>query len=286
MNTLTIKRYLGLALVGATAIVVSACGDETSSPAGAGGSGSTSTAGPTTGPSGSTGATGSTGSGAASSGAASSAEASSSAASTGTGQPAGGPLIDDMEDGNGSIAADDGRVGAWYTYNDATATGTQTPAVKMPFMMTELPEPRDTSKYAANSKGSGFTVWGAGFGFDLNNSGTTKSAYDASKYTGITFWAKVGTGSTTTVRFNIGDKNTTPEGGVCMPATCSDDFGQSLTLTESWQQFTIKFADMKAENWSKQNLAAIDKSALYAVHFQAGPMTTFDIWVDDISFVE
>ena len=34
-------------------------------------------------------------------------------------------VIDNMEDGTQYILSDDGRVGLWYTYNDASATGTQ-----------------------------------------------------------------------------------------------------------------------------------------------------------------
>src|SRR5687768_14162711 len=38
----------------------------------------------------------------------------------------GSAVIDDMEDGDSSIPEADGRVGAWYSYNDGT--GMQTPA--------------------------------------------------------------------------------------------------------------------------------------------------------------
>ncbi len=49
-----------------------------------------------------------------------------------------------------------------------------------------------TSAFAAETFGSGFGVWGAGMGFDFNNVGGVKSAYDGAKYKGITFWAKAG----------------------------------------------------------------------------------------------
>ncbi|MDI1449772.1 carbohydrate binding domain-containing protein [Polyangium sp. 6x1] len=208
----------------------------------------------------------------------------------GGGGPGGGgsgtklTLIDDMEDQNGSIISNAGLLGAWYTYNDETAGATQTPIVGDPFEMTALSPARGSSMYGANTKGNGFTTWGAGFGFDLNNDGVAKKAYNASQFAGIQFWAKVGSG-TGAVRFNVGDSQTTPEANNC-GMTCSDDFGANVTLTADWQEFKFSFAELKTVNWSKQNLTAIKKDALYYVHFQSGQNTTFDIWVDDIAFYE
>jgi hypothetical protein len=201
------------------------------------------------------------------------------------GSSGGAVVIDDMEDQNGSITPNAGMIGAWYTYNDETATGTQTPTVGDPFMMAPVPSAHGSSAYAANTKGSGFTTWGAGFGFDLNNDGVAKKAYNAAAYTGITFWALAGAGSATSVRVNIGDSQTTPEAGAC-GTKCSDDFGQQITLTNSWQQFTIPFNGVTTVNWSMQNLTAIKKDALYYIHFQTAQNQAFDIWIDDIAFTQ
>ena len=218
-----------------------------------------------------------------SSGTSSSSGSGSSSGDTSSSTSSGGGLkltpIDDMEDQEGSILS---KAGAWYTYNDATMGATQTP-VGTPFVMAKVPKANGSSQYAANTTGNGFTTWGAGFGFDLNNDGVAKKAFDASQYAGITFWALAGAGATTAIRFNVGDSQTTPEAGNC-GMTCSDDFGSNLTLTGDWQQFTIRLFEMKAVNWSKQNLTAINKAGLYTVHFQASQNTTFDIWIDDISF--
>jgi hypothetical protein len=204
------------------------------------------------------------------------------------GAPAGLSMIDDMEDGDGSILASEGRKGAWYTYNDETATAMQEPAVGLPFEMAPNNPPRDGSAFSANTKGSGFMTWGSGYGFDFNNAGagTTKAAYDASMYAGITFYARIGAGSTGAVRFNVGDGNTTPEGGVCAVGKCSDDFGKDINLTEAWQRFDIKFADMTQVGWSMVLLPALDAKTLYSVHFQTGIDKSFDLWVDDVAFFE
>lgn len=219
----------------------------------------------------------SAGSGSSGSGSSSSSSGGSSGAMT---------MIDTMEDGDGSILPNAGLQGAWYTYNDKTAGATQTPPEMTPFVMSALNPPRNGSAFAANTNGSGFTTWGAGFGFDLNNNGTSKGPYDASAFTGITFWAKIGAGAVGAIRVNIGDKNTTPEANICAVGKCSDDFGKDITLTEQWQQFTIPFADMKQVGWSTVILPAIDKASLYTVHFQTGAKATFDTWIDDIAFTQ
>jgi hypothetical protein len=207
-------------------------------------------------------------------------------------------LIDNMEDGDGSILNAGGRKGAWFTYNDASAGGKQIPAAMAPFTMTMISSasPSAGSKYGANTAGSGFTVWGAGVGLDLNNDGKTKSAYAASAYKGITFYAMVGPTADLggkSVRFNVLDKNTAPEGGVCdngaMPAAdkqCNDAFGADLTLTTSWQQFSFTWAQLTQQTWGLQVPSGIAADGLYSIQFKAGPMTSFDIWIDDIGFLQ
>ncbi|MEZ4302668.1 MAG: hypothetical protein R3B70_47520 [Polyangiaceae bacterium] len=212
---------------------------------------------------------------------------------TGTGTetsttPGNTSMIDDMEDGDGSILNVEGRLGAWYTYNDESPTGTQTPPVGDAFEMSPLNPPRGTSAFGAHTSGSGFDTWGSGFGFDFNNNGTTKMGYDASKFTGITFWAKIADGTTGVIRVNIGDKNTAPEGGVCDDAggKCNDDFGAGISVTAEWKQYTLKFSELAQVGWSMVLLPSVEKSALYSVHFQTGAMSKFDIWIIDIVFTE
>lgn len=196
-------------------------------------------------------------------------------------------VIDDMEGATGSILAKDGRVGAWYVYNDGTAGATETPGV--PFLPTAISPPRGTSTYAAKMKGEGFTTWGAGMGLNFNDpgngdGGSAKASYDASKFDGLTFWAKIGAGSTAAVRVNVSTKETDPAGGTCTPvAKCSDHFGKNINLTAEWVQYTIKFADLTQLGWG-QSVPKFNASAVYAAQFQVAKATTFDIWVDDIAF--
>ncbi len=197
-------------------------------------------------------------------------------------------LIDDMEDGDGSILAASGRIGAWYTYNDATPTAMQKPVAMTPFTM-EIGG-RDGKGYAAATSGSGFTVWGAGMGFNLSDpgdgmNGSAKVTYDGSAYSGIAFWAKAGPGSVTSLRVNVSDKNTDPAGAVCAPADkCNDHFGKDVRLTEAWAQYAMTFDELLQLGWG-QSFSLLDRAHLYAVQFQVAKGVTFDVWLDDVAFL-
>ncbi len=121
----------------------------------------------------------------------------------------------------------------------------------------------------------------AGMGFSLTD---PKGLYDATEYTGVSFYAKVGPGSTKAVRLKVPDADTDPAGKKC--TECFNDFGADLTLTEQWHKYTIPFATMKQmEGWGSPQPSAIDKSKLYGVQWQvAAQGANYDIWVDDVQF--
>ncbi|WP_434041815.1 MULTISPECIES: CIA30 family protein [Sorangium] len=273
---------LNLVLCGLAIAAFAACGDDGNE--GSGGAGGGTASGATTGTGDATSASSGTTDPATTT---SSTSASTTSATTGTG---GGPqsleMIDDMEDNDNAINAAGGRVGYWYTFNDGTEGATQQPPPdpegtgETPFTMTELAPARGQSTYAARSWGSGFTTWGAGFGFDLNSPEGAKAAYDASAYTGITLWAK----GTTSATVMISDPGTDPEGGVCTDEC--DKWQKSLPLTAEWQQFTIPFADLKQGGWgTPAGTTAIDASKLYSIQFQVGiDDAEFDVYIDDLAF--
>ncbi|MGD0678957.1 MAG: carbohydrate binding domain-containing protein [Polyangiaceae bacterium] len=190
-------------------------------------------------------------------------------------------LIDDCEDNNNQVALKGGRNGYWYTYADKQGT-TISPPAHTKFLMS--PGGAKDSKYAAHMLGKvsakGDPLF-AGMGFSFTD---PKGAFDASIYTGISFWAKVGPGSTKAVRLKVPDVNTDPDGKVCKE--CFNDFGADLTLTTEWKKYTIPFAAMKQmKDWGDPNPAAINKSKLYGVQFQVNDSgADYDLWVDELQF--
>jgi hypothetical protein len=87
-------------------------------------------------------------------------------------------MIDDFEDGNSSILANDGRQGSWFLTTDNS--GTVTPASGM---VTPGADDGTVDGYGIKVTGSNVTVWGV----DLSATfvPATDGCYDASAYTGI-----------------------------------------------------------------------------------------------------
>jgi hypothetical protein len=198
-------------------------------------------------------------------------------------------LIDDLEDGDDAINETNGRLGGWYTFNDESTTGTQMPPSSG---FTTATGGADGSAFAAATSGSGFTVWGAGMGFDLNNPeavGMTgpRAQYDASRFTGIAFKAKGNV--PITVSLEVVGVTPTDRGGTCVPSMtmgeeCDDLHGTLVDLTPDWKEYAIEFGKLRQGGWGKKvPFAATD---LTAVLFQVDMDMSFDFAVDDVGFYE
>jgi len=189
--------------------------------------------------------------------------------------------IDDAEDNNNQVLLHGGRSGYWYTFVDKAGTAISPPAGTK-FLMS--PGGSKDSKYAARMIGkvssAGDPLF-AGMGFSFTD---PKGPYDASAYTGVSFYGKVGAGSTKAVRLKVPDIDTDPAGKRC--TECFNDFGADLTLTDKWQKYTIPFATMKQmEGWGSPSPAAVDKSKLYGLQWQVVAQgAAYDVWIDDVQF--
>lgn len=217
-------------------------------------------------------------------------------------------LISDFEDGTGVVVMDAGRNGAWYGYNDQSPTCLEAPAQGlMNAPATMLEAARCGSRFAFRMKGDGCTTWGAGVGTDLaaplpSDGGaadaaagggvTRKNHYDLSGYRAISFWGRVGAGSTSAIRFKLPMLADTKiaDGGLCSLSEvgtdkCSDDWGRGLIFTTTWKMFTISLVDdaatgLSTETWGK--IYPLDLTDVVAIQFQVGASTPFDVWLDDV----
>jgi endoglucanase len=189
--------------------------------------------------------------------------------------------VDDAEDNNNQVLLQGGRKGYWYTFVDKAGTAISPPAGTK-FLMS--PGGSKDSKYAARMIGkvssAGDPLF-AGMGFSFTD---PKGPYDASAYTGVSFYAKVGAGAAKTVRLKVPDIDTDPAGKRC--TECFNDFGADLTLTEKWQKYTVPFATMKQmEGWGSPSPSSVDKSKLYGLQWQVVAQgASYDVWVDDVQF--
>jgi len=175
------------------------------------------------------------------------------------------------------------RLGYWYTFNDGT--GVQVPDPKMLFKPI-APGSTTSPKFAATTSGPAFTMYGAGMGFDFNNTAAKSCPYDASAYTGIKFWAKGNTGNMAGMMLKAMIKipattPTTADSGTCA-TLCEDHFNIKAALTTAWTQFTMPFATIMQDKFGTP--ATFDKAHILAVQFQVAQNVKFDFSIDDITF--
>jgi endoglucanase len=188
--------------------------------------------------------------------------------------------IDDAEDGDGKILPFDKRSGSWSSYHGKGESSIE-PAVGTPFTMS--PGGANGSKYAARIHGRSAPSGEPWVGLALSFTDPA-GPYDASCCQGISFWAKKGQGSIETVRFNVGDGNTVPEGGVCKQ--CYNEFGVDLGFTDEWKQFTLPFAWLHQQSGWGEPFPKLESDRLYHLHWEINYRDhAFDIWVDDVKFV-
>ena len=192
-------------------------------------------------------------------------------------------LIDDGEDGNNQNLPNDNRGGYWYTFRDKKGT-TIEPVAGEDGGTFAMSEGGHGSQFAARYHGkigTGAPLFG-GMGMNFVD---PKAAYDASKYAGISFWARKGESSTPKVRLKVPDANTDPDGGSC--TECFNDFGGDLTLTNEWKMYIYPFSAMKQmPGWGNPRKPHITPAKIYGIQFQVNvPSANYDIYVDDLKFI-
>ncbi len=217
--------------------------------------------------------------------------ASGGSGGSGGGTPVVVGLIDDFEDGNNAT-----KLGTyWFVAADESPDPPCTilPTNSRPVL---LPEPRGGSNRAMHFQGTGCSGWGAQGGFDLKGA-TAGTAYDASGYAGISFWARRGSATTDDIlSVEIATNDTHPLGGKCddpngaspTPSATDDCYGHyvwSDTFTTDWKEVHISFETglTKAPGAGPSD---IDKSALRQILFSWKVGTDFDFWIDDVKFYE
>ena len=205
-------------------------------------------------------------------------------------------LIDDMESTGVPPGWLDGpdTDGTWYVFDDGTAGGviSPTPAATAGAIISVIPGGRGTSAHAAHVSGNaGFTQYGAGMGFNLNSPSSVPGTFDASAHAGFTFFARAlgDGGAPPIVTFNVIDEDTAlpASGGNCDGGTlCGGYYGVALTnLSSSWQEFTVHYSDLKRPKGVPTG-PALDKAHIIGCEFQVNQGYAFDLWIDDIYFID
>ncbi len=189
---------------------------------------------------------------------------------TSSGDVSGPPsVIDDLEDGDTRIAERDGRQGSWFDFDDGSS-GTRSGL--------ELEAVGKEHGTAACISGKDFTRWGGGFGFSLAEMAGQRQSYDASRYTGLSFWAK---GSETQFRALLVDNYSDPGAQLC--SGCNDHFQAPFTPDSEWQKVTLTWQDFEQQGFGDPQ-PSVCASNLRAIQFQWPANSDFELCVDDVSF--
>ena len=197
-------------------------------------------------------------------------------------------LLDDLEDGNPTVAAVGPRNGQWWLASDMTA-GTSEPPPEQAITPEHIVGGRCDSTRAIHVQGSGFSDWGAVISANMRYV-TASESVDVSQYTGIKFWARLGSDVPVPIRFQVQDAQTRPEGGLCVDDptasnACWNGRGtQLLPLNKEWRLYDLPFIDMEqADGWGYRT-DHLDTSTVYSLEWQLPKDLAFDLWVDDVWF--
>jgi hypothetical protein len=192
-------------------------------------------------------------------------------------------LVDDFEDGDNQGTLEAGRDGYWYTAHDSLGSDFEIPA--QGFSTSEGGADSTTAVHIKGKTGSsGDQSWGIELGLNFKNS--QGEFYDASKYTAIAFQAKNGSkDADRKVRVSLADENTHPSGAVC--TACYNHFNSNIELTTDWKEYTLAFDDLRQRPyWGAPRPERVTSSKLVNLNFQMGGGKDFDLWVDDVRFLE
>jgi hypothetical protein len=117
-----------------------------------------------------------------------------------------------------------------------------------------------------------------------------QEVYDASGYTGITFWAKNTSAVTVYVLFPTYETLPLSEGGgstlTCGPwLHCGNHFMKMLSFDSTWRQYTVDFSSLSQEaGWGE--MVTFNPAHLFGVYWRiTNGGYDFDLSVDDIQFV-
>lgn len=113
--------------------------------------------------------------------------------------------------------------------------------------------------------------------------GSVVAPFDASTYSGISFWIALGDTAVPPFKTPIGVSTTdTALGGACM--TCGDYYAirERIPLTRTWTRWFVPFSDLAQYGFGVPQVP-LNRSRLVNLIIWPEPQQ-FDIWIDDVRF--
>jgi hypothetical protein len=186
-------------------------------------------------------------------------------------------VIDDFESGDDlKLSPNAGRTGSWVGVATMGATWfgeSSSRCVAHGTRSGHLTSTAPTANYPVN--------WNA----VMIDPFSEAHGWDASAYTGFSFWIAAGVNAKAPIETPIGvtTVDTVLGGGVC--SVCGDYYAIPATaripLTHSWTRRVIKFSDLAQYGFGVPQVS-LNKSKLVSI--MIWPQAQFDIWIDDVRF--
>jgi hypothetical protein len=118
-----------------------------------------------------------------------------------------------------------------------------------------------------------------------NPDGTVPRAVDLTGFTGISFWLR-GSGN---VRVGLSTTDTVlpAYGGTCVASTtitCGRNFGALTPIPAAWKNIQLSFSSLSG-GAAGRSLASSDLTKALTLDFQFATGASFDLWIDDVTFL-
>ena len=185
-------------------------------------------------------------------------------------------VIDDFEDGDMALSRVGGRTGTWVGF------GT-------PGMGTVFGEPSDVcvahGKYSGHLTGNDLVAFGGNWNGVLIDPFAQAIPFDATSYSGFSFWVATGVKAVPPLVLPIGVMTTDTSGPAGICSFCGDYYRDrvhgSIPLTHTWTRWVVKFDDL---GQSGQGMPQVPLRRNQLVSVMIWPENTYDIWIDDVRF--
>jgi hypothetical protein len=159
-----------------------------------------------------------------------------------------------------------------------------------------------------------------GYSIQVNNITTAipnpggPAYFDATDYTGVSFWARIGAGSNSTFFAAIKERYTQPgtatlfseaeadqllasgsycefnatdvdgNPGVDPTLTQCDAFGKGIGLGDEWRFFKVPFAAMKQRAYGRPSQHPVPDQRIFGLEIRVENGPHWDFWLDDVAF--
>jgi hypothetical protein len=184
-------------------------------------------------------------------------------------------LIDDFETTDDKLEPVGGRDGAWVIGWDSTSP---------------MPRGESSSQCSARGRqaghfaGRGYRDWGANWTAVLRQvANGIANGYDASEYSGISFWAALGGTEQASLTMPVGltTLDVAWNGGVCL--RCMDYYRTEVVLSPRWERHEVRFDEL-FQLGIGDPLVPLRRDQLVGFIIWP-PNEGFDIWIDDVRFM-